>query len=800
MLSEELDAVTRLETQNSSAGRLPDHLSDQNNQIVQSSCPSTSHNHPFRGKTKSVTLPPDLESEPNQSIQFDSNLQQHLLISPRLKQTSESSEQSVLWDDYCEKSSYELGEESFWSANRDSRKIPIVSTDISELGFTSSEGESDSSQGIKNNTVTMATPSNECNVAAKALASAKSVLQVRIEMLDPDDVDASFAHTVPEELNGIRDLLGDYILKVRSFLQDFQDELETSTISLWEDELKKTKKLVLDHKKSVWEKYNQIHPVKPISYFEQQTLENQTKQVNLQETRVKSTVDSEEQRVRGVAEVRYQALVTSSKKIMNNLRDRDAENLLDESDENIRKFMRELKDMKDEVRKFNSDVCQFNELTVLFKLSDVKHTNVSNFVTNMESKFNDYVTNLEGQDSERALYTLDAPSSEKVKWPKFSGGMEEDFGKFKEKFENASKLNRTSRTVQLTKLRECLSGYPLTLVPDTTVDVKEAFKVLNQMYGNVSRVLAFQKKKLAELGPFPADLDGSNPRKKMQWLMDIKQIMLEYIKIGDSEDVRMFCEAFSVSSIGQFINAFPPNMAEKLTSIGCDVADGKEQLEALIEKVEEMQLKAQRVDIHNSLNPRSTQSGGKKGNVLHGSGKQSKDAKEQMAAKVPSKAYVDIANSSMKTHKNCKICIHAKSSDPSVDFSGHLGIWTTGCPIFNSMDTRHRADVATALEICLRCLNPTKRIIDKKKMICGGCKPHKFTCKFYGGNPKTKCLSHIWTCTSHKYLADHKEVLREFGKIWQFKTGKTIAMVTQSTQIETPVETTSKPLGKIMGK
>ena len=276
------------------------------------------------------------------------------------------------------------------------------------------------------------------------------------------------------------------------------------------------------------EKYNQIHPVKPISYFEQQTLENQTKQVNLQETRVKSTVDSEEQRVRGVAEVRYQALVTSSKKIMNNLRDRDAENLLDESDENIRKFMRELKDMKDEVRKFNSDVCQFNELTVLFKLSDEKHTNVSNFVTNMESKFNDYVTNLEGQDSERALYTLDAPSSEKVKWPKFSGGMEEDFGKFKEKFENASKLNRTSRTVQLTKLRECLSGYPLTLVPDTTVDVKEAFKVLNQMYGNVSRVLAFQKKKLAELGPFPADLDGSNPRKKMQWLMDIKQIMLEY--------------------------------------------------------------------------------------------------------------------------------------------------------------------------------------------------------------------------------------------------------------------------------
>ena len=104
----------------------------------------------------------------------------------------------------------------------------------------------------------------------------------------------------------------------------------------------------------------------------------------------------------------------------------------------------------------------------------------------------------------------------------------------------------------------------------------------------------------------------------MQWLMDIKQIMEEYIKIGDSGDTRMFCEAFSVSSIGQFINAFPLSMAEKLTSIEYD-GDGKDQIEGLIEKVESMRMKAQRVDIHNSLNPRPTQSSaGKKVNVVEG--------------------------------------------------------------------------------------------------------------------------------------------------------------------------------------
>ena len=76
----------------------------------------------------------------------------------------------------------------------------------------------------------------------------------------------------------------------------------------------------------------------------------------------------------------------------------------------------------------------------------------------------------------------------------------------------------------------------------------------------------------------------------MQWLMDIQQIIQEYIKIGDSGDTRMFCEAYSVSSIGQFVNAFPESMAEKLTSIESD-GDGRDQLEGLLEKVEGMRKK-----------------------------------------------------------------------------------------------------------------------------------------------------------------------------------------------------------------
>ena len=141
-----------------------------------------------------------------------------------------------------------------------------------------------------------------------------------------------------------------------------------------------------------------------------------------------------------------------------------------------------------------------------------------------------------------------------------------------------------------------------------------------------------------------------------------------------------------------------------------------------------MRMKAQRVDIHNSLNPRSTQlPAAKKVHVAQGWDKEKQELVKEMTAKPPGRAYVEISKVNLRDHNNCKICINAKTSDPTVDFSGHLGIWTTGCPIFNKMDTEQRADVATALEICHRCLNPTKKIIDRKKMICGGCRPHKFS-------------------------------------------------------------------------
>ena len=310
--------------------------------------------------------------------------------------TPGSSPPTGAWDNYADRSSYEIGEHEFWSQGRDIKKIPIVTTDISSLGFSSSESSSGdiSDTVFTEKVVTMAPPSTACTEAANKLVRAKSTLQCRIDFLDPDEIDASYLHTIPEELNNIRDLLTDYMVQVKDFVEAYNTELEASVVTNWQEESKTVKKSVLDHKKLVWQRCNAISPATPLSQFEVRSLQNQTKQLSLQEAAVGNTAVSntaEEQRVLGVAAVRYDDLVERSKKILGVIRDRSEEELMAEEDETIRKYMREISDMKTTVEKFQAEAKAFKELTVIFKLSPDKHQNVEYYQLNVDSKFATYM-------------------------------------------------------------------------------------------------------------------------------------------------------------------------------------------------------------------------------------------------------------------------------------------------------------------------------------------------------------------------------------------------------------------------
>ena len=98
---------------------------------------------------------------------------------------SDSSLSSTAWDNFHDRSSYELGDHEFWSS-REAHKISIVSTDLSDLEspFTSS---SESLNSVHSQ-INMA-PSEACTLASKELVKAHNILKARVSMLETDDID-----------------------------------------------------------------------------------------------------------------------------------------------------------------------------------------------------------------------------------------------------------------------------------------------------------------------------------------------------------------------------------------------------------------------------------------------------------------------------------------------------------------------------------------------------------------------------------------------------------------------------------
>ena len=105
------------------------------------------------------------------------------------------------------------------------------------------------------------------------------------------------------------------------------------------------------------------------------------------------------------------------------------------------------------------------------------------------------------EDNLRELYSLDINKPDPIKLPTFSGLEGEDYLDFKEKILKGFVQNRITRADKLAKLRECLKGDALKLVPEsTTGDIDVAFATLDKAYGKTIRVVRYKREQLFRLG------------------------------------------------------------------------------------------------------------------------------------------------------------------------------------------------------------------------------------------------------------------------------------------------------------
>ena len=248
------------------------------------------------------------------------------------------------------------------------------------------------------------------------------------------------------------------------------------------------------------------------------------------------------------------------------------------------------------------------ELKSLQREHDVGETEIEverlkKLVEDLEEEVEEVKEKIVKEDNERELYSLDKIKVNKVELPTFAGKDHEDFSKFKEDVDKRFKTNRTSKDEQIIKLRDCLKGYARKLVPDSNVtDIKQAWKILDQAFGNPIKIINQRKNALMKLGMKPRGT--SNLSTEIAWYIDMTTFLREIIDLGIKNpgySEIIFSNQFAVD-IRQL---FPPNSKWRIKLRRCE-GQGQSHLENMLELIGEWLAAAQVEQQENDIATKNT--------------------------------------------------------------------------------------------------------------------------------------------------------------------------------------------------
>ena len=177
--------------------------------------------------------------------------------------------------------------------------------------------------------------------------------------------------------------------------------------------------------------------------------------------------------------------------------------------EEIEETMHRIEDWKKRFAKIQEKGWAMRRNVKKFGLDERQLTISMALINTLESEMNLAVDNIKFENEERCLYSLSKSNTSSVKLPVFSGGDEEDFIKFRREMEKGFRSNRVKKEDQVKKLRENLRGQPKSLVPEGMDNIDNAWEILQNLYGDVSRIMRARKKKISALGQFPKGGKGS---------------------------------------------------------------------------------------------------------------------------------------------------------------------------------------------------------------------------------------------------------------------------------------------------
>ena len=629
------------------------------------------------------------------------------------------------------------------------RKIPIVSTSVSSLDSFQSEVFLPRQRGPNPKQLLLQDTTMETfQQEAKALLNIRRSLVREMDEFLEEDVCASRIPVLERDLGEIKRMKNAYQDGVQDFLDQYTDLVDDpSVLDRWKTDVIEIGNDVKNHAKKIRDRREVLFPSVQLSVNEQRSLEIQEATLKLQELTLDEKKRSNSVKVQQklnedkiLAETEGNTFFGECSVFGDMMPDENWEVV---ENEVVSHGMRNLGKWQEQWNQIERSYRKYENMAVKHNFSEVDREAVKATYEDNRERFEVTRKALIKEDSDvRGLYTLEPTRSDIMKYPVFSGAYSEDYLKFKETMELRFRENKVKKMEQVSKLRECLKGAALERVPDGVKEIEEAFRRLNEAFGNPSKVMAFNLKALEDLGTLPSEKLPNGQfsyAKRIEWLLKLEVIIGKILDLSQRNS-KLAHEAFSSSTYKKLWARFPTNVLDKLVKVPGEDAV---RLGGILQKIVKMREHSQVMD--DECGSSTVASARKKGDP-------------------PLKVTAEIFFKTAQNYDECRVCVHLSATGQNHPdlFVNHLSNYATGCPKFIEASSELRKTIAIKIKLCRQCFHPDVIFTSDHIRDCSfSNKKNSYSCQ------NKNCKVHMWICLTHKQ--ENKQVMERFKRDLQSK-------------------------------
>ena len=338
-------------------------------------------------------------------------------------------------------------------------------------------------------------------------------------------------------------------------------------------------------------------------------------------------------------------------------------------------------------------------------LDETKLRTSTGAVDVLQTLLDSCIEDIQFENEERCLYSLNKSRSGDVKMPRFGANLDEDFLKFEKELKDAFHSNHVRRDLQVRKLLECLHGQPKTLIPETLANIDEALDILRKMYGSPSRLVKARKSKLLNMGPCPRFESKTfiHTKAKVEWLMEVQLLLKDLFDLAAKDD-DSYCEVYNTSSLNSLKSFFPYKIHNDLNKFKGSI---KEKMEQMLDYIKELFDEANEMyrDLEESKTEASAPASG--GRRTSGAAKigAMTGGPPGNGGRANKPAPIQFFRTPTRFEK-CRICTTLQTQGICEDiYEDHYSDHVIGCPKFANMSTADRRKYAIQAKMCLFCLD-----------------------------------------------------------------------------------------------